>query len=134
MVQSFLLWCMTITLVDGHLPPPWVGGGIRVAEQPLGWQHQAEQEIQLNTAENTKHGGKTPRSITFTIDGRPFTVRDPKQTAAGLLQLAGLDPGGYDLGELHGNNPVPKRYDDDRVIRVQNGDRFVSIRERAAVA
>lgn len=77
---------------------------------------------------------KPERSITFTIDGRPFTVTDANQTAAALLHLSGLDPAGYDLGELHGNNPVPKRYTDDREIRVKKGDRFVSIRERAAVA
>jgi len=72
--------------------------------------------------------------IEFTIDGRPFTVTDPDQTAAALLRLAGLDPCGYDLGELHGNRPEPKRYADAQRVRVQNGDRFVSIRERAAVA
>lgn len=77
---------------------------------------------------------KPDRAITFTIDGRSFTVKDPSQTAASLLHLAGLDPCGYDLGELHGNNPVPERYKDDRKIKVKNRDRFVSIRERAAVA
>jgi hypothetical protein len=77
---------------------------------------------------------KPGRPITFTIDGRPFRVTHPSQTAALLLQLAGLDPAGYDLGELHGKDPVPKRYEDDHEIRVKHGDRFVSIRERAAVA
>jgi len=72
--------------------------------------------------------------IEFTIDGHPFTIQDPDQTAEALIQLAGLDPNGYDLGELHGNNPEPRRYADDQKVRVQNGDRFVSIRERAAVA
>lgn len=79
-------------------------------------------------------GGKPQGPIEFTIDGQPFTTQDPDQTAAALIQLAGLDPNGYDLGELHGNNPEPKRYADDQKVRVQNGDRFVSIRERAAVA
>ena len=78
--------------------------------------------------------GKQQSVIEFTIDGRQFTVTDPNQTASGLLMLAGLDPVGYDLGELHGNNPVPKRYKDDQKVRVQNGDRFVSIREQASVA
>jgi hypothetical protein len=82
---------------------------------------------------NEDHG-RHHRSIKLTIDGRPFTITDPNQTAAGLLQLAGLDPNGYDLGELDGNNPKPKRYADDRNVHVQDGDRFVSIRERAAVA
>lgn len=97
--------------------------------------NRLDQEAQLNASLPTPATpGKPDRPITFTIDGRPFTVKDPSQTAASLLQLAGLDPAGYDLGELHGNNPVPKRYEDDHKIRVKNGDRFVSIRERAAVA
>ena len=61
-------------------------------------------------------------------------MADHHQTAARLLELAGLDPHGYDLGELHGNDPKPKRYADDAPVRVKKGDRFVSIRERAAVA
>ena len=80
------------------------------------------------------NGGKPQNVVEFTIDGRQFTVTDPDQTATSLLQLSGLDPIGYDLGELHGNNPTPKRYADDQKIRVQNGDRFVSIREKASVA
>lgn len=88
---------------------------------------------------STDHEQDTPKNhdrppIKFTIDGRPFTVTDPDQTAAALLKLAGLDPAGYDLGELHGNNPDPKRYKDDAKVHVEQGDRFVSIRERAAVA
>lgn len=77
---------------------------------------------------------KPDRKIEFTIDGRSFTITNPDQTASSLLELAGLDPKGYDLGELHGNNPDPKRYRDDQKVRVQSGDRFVSIRQRAAVA
>lgn len=84
--------------------------------------------------ETDKQATKPERSIEFTIDGRPFTVTDPDQTVAGLLQLAGLDPNGYDLGELHGNNPKPKMYEDGEEVHVQKGDRFVSVRERAAVA
>lgn len=89
----------------------------------------------MNTSLPTPDTSRKPdRLITFTIDGRQFTVQNASQTAASLLQLAGLDPAGYDLGELHGNSPVPQRYEDDHKIRVKNGDRFVSIRERAAVA
>lgn len=84
--------------------------------------------------DHSQDHGKPSREIEFTIDGRPFTTTDPDQTAAALLRLAGLDPDGYDLGELHGRDPRPKRYKDDAKVRVQKGDRFVSIRERAAVA
>lgn len=75
-----------------------------------------------------------PQEVTITIDGREFTVDQGEYTAAELLGLAGLDPEGYDLAELHGNRPEPKRYADADTVRVQPGDRFVTIRDRAAVA
>jgi hypothetical protein len=75
-----------------------------------------------------------PSSISFTIDGRPFTVEDAKQTAAGLLRLAGLDPDGYDLGEFRPGNAGPKRFKDDQAVHVKDGDKFVSIRDEAQVA
>ena len=77
---------------------------------------------------------KGDSGISFTIDGRAFELTDPNQTAGSLLQLAGLDANGYDLGQLHGNDPKPKLYEDHDRIHVHPGDRFVSIRERAAVA
>ena len=44
------------------------------------------------------------RSVTFSIDGRTFSVDDPHQTAADLLQLAGLDPALYDLARMRAGN------------------------------
>jgi hypothetical protein len=88
----------------------------------------------LENATPNTGSNKPNHEIKFMIDGRPFVVTEADQTAASLLQLAGLDPAGYDLGELHGNNPVPTRYKDNRKIRVKDGDRFVSIRQQAAVA
>lgn len=82
---------------------------------------------------NSKHGGPA-NPIVITIDGREFRIENPNQTAAALLELAGLSASGYDLGELHGGNPKPKLYSDDAKVRVQDGDRFVSIRESASVA
>jgi hypothetical protein len=46
----------------------------------------------------------------------------------------GLDPARYDLGRLHGHDPKPTRFADDAVIEIHQGDRFVSIREKADVA
>lgn len=77
---------------------------------------------------------RKPDSVHFTIDGRPFTTEDRHQTAAALLQMAGLDVTGYDLGELRPGNPEPKRYRDDQPVNIQENDKFVSIRERAEVA
>lgn len=72
--------------------------------------------------------------IEFTIDGRREQTRVRKQRAADLLRLAGLDPARYDLGRLHGHDPKPARFADDAVVVIHQGDRFVSIRERADVA
>lgn len=77
---------------------------------------------------------KKPKLVKFTIDGRPFTTDDAHQTAAALLRMAGLDPAGYDLGELRPGNPEPKRFKDDQPVHIQDGDKFVSIRECAQVA
>jgi hypothetical protein len=71
--------------------------------------------------------------VEFTIDGRPFSIFDREQAPGDLLQLAGLDPCGYDLARVRDGRP-PKRFPDGSRIRVRSGDRFVSVRERAAVA
>ena len=76
----------------------------------------------------------TGKVVRFTIDGRPFTSDDSHQTAGALLRLAGLEPTGYDLGELRPGNPEPKRFKDDQSIHIHDGAKFVSIRERAEVA
>ena len=75
------------------------------------------------------------RTIPFTIDGKPFTTDDPSQRASALLQLAGLDPAIFDLGELVGKeHPKPKRYNDDEIVNITKDARFVSIRQKAPVA
>ena len=78
--------------------------------------------------------GRPERHVSFTIDGRQFTVTDAEQTAAGLLHLAGLDPNGYDLGQLHGNDPKPNVYEDSETLHVKDGDRLIDPPARAAVA
>jgi hypothetical protein len=74
------------------------------------------------------------RPIEFTIDGRRERTTVRRQMAADLLRLVGLDPARYDLGRLHGHDPKPTRFADDAVIEIHQGDRFVSIREKADVA
>jgi hypothetical protein len=78
----------------------------------------------------TKH----PRPVKFTIDGRPFSTTDPRQPASALLRLAGLDPDGYDLAEIRRGHAEPKRFDDDDIVHIEDGDKFVTIRQRAEVA
>jgi hypothetical protein len=75
-----------------------------------------------------------PKEVPFTIDGQPFTTSDRRQPAAALLQLAGLDPARYDLGELHGHGAQTKRFADDEVVTIRPNARFVSIRHAADVA
>ena len=74
------------------------------------------------------------RPITFTIDGRPYTIDERKLPAAELLRLAGLNPSQFDLGELKGHRPQPVRFRDDEIVEVHEGARFVSIRQKADVA
>lgn len=74
------------------------------------------------------------KPIDFTIDGRRYETRTPKQPAADLLRLAGLDPARYDLGVLHGHQPHPVRFADNDVVHIHSGERFVSIRQSADVA
>lgn len=73
------------------------------------------------------------RSVTFTIDGRSFTVDDPHQVAADLLRLAGLDPATYNLARMRRGKAEPQRFKDDQPVQIHEGDEFVSIRERAEV-
>lgn len=72
--------------------------------------------------------------IEFTIDGRPYTTTDSKQSARDLLRLGGLDPAYFDLAELKGQRPEPVRYSDDTIVQIHNKSRFVAIRHRADVA
>jgi hypothetical protein len=70
-------------------------------------------------------GGPPP--ITFSIDGVDFTTDDRRQTAAELLQLAGLSPEDHDLARLAGNSGVEHRFEDDDEIQITPRARFISI-------
>ena len=70
-------------------------------------------------------------TVHFTIDGRPFSTDQADQTAGALLTLAGLDPEGYDLGEIVPGHPEPKLFEEGQHVQIHEGERFVSIRERA---
>ena len=74
------------------------------------------------------------REVPFTIDGQPFTTCDRRQPARALLELAGLDPTLFDLGEVRAPKAATRRYADDDVVKIRPGAKFVSIRECADVA
>lgn len=72
-------------------------------------------------------------SVRFQVDGRHFTSREADVTAAHVLQLAGLDPTLYDLAPVVHHSPTTV-YQDQDVVHLRNGDRFVSVRQTAQVA
>ena len=78
---------------------------------------------------------RTGRLIPFKIDGQPFTTDVRRQQASGLLQLAGLDPTTFDLGELVGQgHRRTRRFADDEFVTIVKDAQFISIRESAQVA
>lgn len=84
---------------------------------------------------STQSDSKGRRLIPFTIDGVPYETDDPSQRAFELLKLAGLDPAGYDLGEVEGKEHLKTTwYKDDDVVSVHKHARFVSRRHSAPVA
>ena len=75
------------------------------------------------------------RRIPFTIDGKSYTTDQLTQRASALLQLAGLDPATFDLGELVGKeHPSTKRFVDEELVEIVKDARFISIRQSAQVA
>jgi len=82
---------------------------------------------------NEEHEEKHRGRVRYTIDGRSF--RGPrKQKAAKLLRQAGLKPEGYDLAEIDCDGDEPHQFEDDEIVCIDPGDRFVSVREQATVA
>ncbi len=74
-----------------------------------------------------------PGHVHYTIDGRPFSG-PKKQRADKLLRQAGLDSNEYDLAQLHCDGEAPDLFDDSEFVKIEEGDRFVSVREKATVA
>lgn len=73
------------------------------------------------------------KKLTITIDGQSYTTRDDDQEAASLLRLAGVDPAQYDLARIKRNGET-KVYRDEKVIDLEDGDAFVTVRQSAQVA
>lgn len=73
------------------------------------------------------------KKLTILIDGVPHTTRDDDQEAASLLRLAGVDPAQYDLAKIKHNGET-KVYRDEKVIDLNDGDAFVTVRQSAQVA
>ena len=73
------------------------------------------------------------KKLTISIDGVSYTTRDDDQEAAALLRLAGVDPAQYDLAKIKHNGET-KVYRDEKVIDLEDGDAFVTVRQSAQVA
>ena len=75
------------------------------------------------------------RAIPFTVDGKRYTTQDVSQRASSILELAGLDPAKFDLGEIEGKeHPETTRFQDQELVNIRKDAQFVSIRESAPVA
>ena len=95
----------------------------------------APQEGVIVTQEDRGAIGKPDKplkEIKFTIDGVEYSTADREQPARDLIALTGLDPAMFDLAELHGNSD-PKSYADDQMVKIQPGDKFVTVRQTATV-
>jgi hypothetical protein len=65
--------------------------------------------------------------VTFTIDGVEYTTDDRRQTAAELLNLAGVDPADHDLAQVIGQGHVEKRFVDADEVQLTPGAKFISV-------
>lgn len=65
--------------------------------------------------------------VTFTIDGVTFTTADRKQTAAALLELAGVEPGDHDLARVLGRGEIEKRYADGETVQITPDAKYVTV-------
>jgi hypothetical protein len=74
------------------------------------------------------------KPIKYRLDGQWYETDQKRQPAAAILGRAGLDPALYDLGQMHNKHESPERFSDQEIVKIHDGDRFVSIRERADVA
>lgn len=67
--------------------------------------------------------------IHFTVDGEPFVTEEQKQLASAILtNFARVSTADYQLGELDGHNPTPKRFANDQTVEIHEGARYVTVR------
>lgn len=73
------------------------------------------------------------QKLRFTIDGELHDSYDDDQTAASLLRLAGVDPAGYDLARILPAGGT-ETFRDDQIVKIKNGDEFVTAKHVGGVA
>ncbi|MBY3792864.1 hypothetical protein HQP42_10695 [Rhodococcus fascians] len=85
----------------------------------------------VNLRDNQKFRARP--KIRFSIDGEPHTSWDDDQTAAALLRLAGVKPAEYDLARVNGASG-PEIFTGEQMVRLRDGDEFVSAKHTGPVA
>lgn len=73
------------------------------------------------------------KKVHFTIDGQRYKSTDGDQTAAALLELAGLDPTKYDLARIVRPGGT-QSFSDEEIVTITNGDEFVTAKQVGGVA
>ncbi|HKP44693.1 hypothetical protein [Mycobacterium sp.] len=97
-------------------------------------KHGVETHIKDKQIVDLREGERfrTRRKVHFSIDGEQYTSWDDDQVAAALLRLAGVDPAKYDLARVNGGGG-PEKFSDDQVVRIQDGDEFVTAKRAGPV-
>lgn len=70
------------------------------------------------------------QNLRFTIDGETFRSYDDDQAASALLRLTGLDPAAFDLARVGS----PTSFPDDEIVKIVDGDEFVTVKHVGGVA
>lgn len=118
------------------------GALLRMAgREPKGWDlflvkhNGVEEKIADAQIVNLKDEERfvTRQKIRFTIDGEPHNTYDDDQTAAALLRLAGVDPIGYDLARVS-EAGAAEEFTDEQIVKIKNGDEFVTAKRVGGVA
>lgn len=94
-----------------------------------------EEKIHDGQIINLKEGDRfvSRQKLRFTIDGEPQSSYDDDQTAAALLRLAGVDPTGYDLARILTAGGT-EAFRDEQIVKIKNGDEFVTAKHVGGVA
>lgn len=94
-----------------------------------------EDKIRDGQIINLKDGDRfvSRRRLRFTIDGEPQSSYDDDQTASALLRLAGVDPAGYDLARIMPGGGT-ETFRDEQIVKIKNGDEFVTAKHVGGVA
>ena len=107
----------------------------KVSDLFLVKKNGVEEKIRDGQIINLKDGNRfvSRRRVRFTIDGEPQSSYDDDQTAAALLRLAGVDPAGYDLARIMPAGGT-ETFRDEQIVKIKNGDEFVTAKHVGGVA